>query len=216
MKALRYSFLLPLIHLAMSVPIVLYEEALIWRQIPRVQAAEDFEKTAPPILHSGPMIAWNPCYEYRASDADRFIFSAEFPAGILIPPHGTSGCNPTVVRPILQKLKSWMRLKTWIVLLDCVLVLGIVGQWWLVGRWIDHLRQGRKHARRWIIPVATITISGIAVAAVAFGKWRSLEPSAIILSLIAFLAWVALLLMFAVAAAQWALRLNRKGGPEYD
>ena len=177
----RFSLLLPLIHMAISLPVIYYVEALIWQQIPRIQATEDFEKTAPPpMLHSGPMIAWDPCYEYRASNADRFIFLTEFPAGILIPPHGASACNPTVLRPILQKLKNWMRLRTRIVLLDCLLVLGIVGQWWLVGRWIDRLRERRKHARRWIIPVATITISGIVVAAAAFGNWRSLELGAII------------------------------------
>ena len=52
-----------------------------------------------------------------------------------------------------------MRLKTRIVLLDCLLVLGIAGQWWLLGRWLDHLRDRHKSSRRWIIPVATITIS---------------------------------------------------------
>lgn len=210
MKALRYSLLLPLIHVAMSVPTVYHEEALIWRQIPRVQLLEDFERSAPPpIMHAGPMIAWDPCYEYRASDADRFIFLAEFPSGILFPPHGTSGCNPTVLRPILQKFKSRMRLKTWIVFLDCLLIIGITGQWWLVGRWLDRLRERRKHTVRWIIPVATITIFGGVVAAAALGKWRSLEPGVIILSLIALLAWVGLLSMFAVAAVQWALRLGK-------
>ena len=60
---------------------------------------------------------------------------------ILIPPHGASGCNLTVLRPILRKLRSRMRLKTWIVLLDCLLIIGIAGQWWLVGRWLDRLRR---------------------------------------------------------------------------
>jgi hypothetical protein len=214
-KALRYSLLLPLIHLAISVPVIYHEEATFWRYAPRIQAAEDFEKTdPPPIVHSGPMIAWNPCYEYRASDADRFIFFAEFPAGILIPPHGASDCNPTVLRPILQKLQNWMRLKTRIVLLDCLLIIGIASQWWLVGRWLDHLRERRKHTMRWIIPVATITTFGIIVAAAAFGSSRGLEFGAIIVSLIAFLAWVTLLLMFAVAAVQSVLRLSRKSRPQ--
>jgi hypothetical protein len=207
-KAFRYSLLLPLIHLAISVPVLYYEEASIWRQIPRIQVAEDFEKTAPPpIFHSGPMIAWNPCYEYRPSIADRFIFAVEFPAGMLIAPHGASGCNPTLLRPILQKLKNWTRLKTRIVLLDTLLVLGIVSQWWLVGRWIDRLRERRTHARRWIVPVATITISGIVVGAAAFGRGRPWEFVAIILPLMALLGWLALLLMFADAAVRWGLRL---------
>ncbi len=216
MKALRYSLLLPLVHLAISVPVISHEEAIYWRFVPRVQAEEDFEKTAPPIAHSGPMIAWNSCYEYRPSTADKFIFAVEFPAGMLIAPHGASACNPTLLRPILQKLKNWIRLKTRIVLLDCLLVLGIVGQWWLVGRWIDRLRECRKHVRRWIVPVATITISAIAVAAAANGNWRSLELGARMLLAITLLAWVALLLMFAAAAIRWALRLTRKARPEND
>jgi hypothetical protein len=210
-KALRYSLLLPLIHLAISVPVIYYEEASYWRYVPRMQVEEDFERTAPPpIFHSGPMIAWNPCYEYRASIADRFIFAVEFPAGMLIAPHGASGCNPTLLRPILQKLKSWTRLQSRILLLDGLLVLGIVSQWWLVGRWIDRLREWHRSSKRWIIPLAAITISGISGAAVAFGNWKSLELGAAILSLIAFLAWVMLLLMFTVTAARWAIRFGRK------
>ncbi len=198
-------------------PVIYHEEALYWRFIPRIQIEEDFEKTAPrPIFQSGPMIAWNPCYEYRPSTADRFIFTVEFPAGMVIAPHGASGCNPTLLRPILQKLKNWMRVQPRIVLLDSLLLLGIAGQWWLVGRWLDRLRERRKHTMRWIIPVATITIPGIAVAAAAFGNPPRLEPSAIILSLIAFFAWVALLLMFAVAAVQWALRLSREARHQYS
>jgi hypothetical protein len=204
-KAFRYSLLLPLIHLAISVPVIYYEEASIWRQIPRIQVGEDLEKTAPPpIFQSGPMIAWNPRYEYRPSTADRFVFTVEFPAGMLIAPHGASGCNPTLLRPILQKLKNWMHVQPRIVLLDSLLLLEIAGQWWLIGRWIDSLRVRRKQTKRWIVPIAAITISGIIVAAVAFGGSRPWEPVAMILSLIALLAWLALLLMFSVTAVHWA------------
>jgi len=210
-KALRYSLLLPLIHLALSLPVIYQEEAFYWRYIPRIQVVEDFEKTAPPpIRHSGPMIAWNPCYEYRPSTADKFIFLVEFPAGMLIPPHGASDCNPTVLRPILQKLKNWIRLKTRVVVLDSLLIFGIATQWWLVGRWLERLLRQRRHPRRWIIPVAMITIAGIVVAASTFGNWRSLELGSAILSLTAFVAWVVLLLMFAITAVRWAIRFSRK------
>ncbi len=184
-KAFRYGLLLPFIHLAVSLPVIYYEESLIWRQIPRIQAAEDFEKTAPPpISHLGPVIGWDPCYEYRASNADRLILLVEFPAGMLIPPHGACACNPTLLRPMLQELKRWVRLKTRIVLLDCLLTLGI--------------------------PVAVITTSGIIVAS-AYESRGSLEVVAIILSLIAILAWLSLLLMAGVVAAKWALWFTLKG-----
>jgi hypothetical protein len=210
-KALRYGLLLPLIHVAISVPVIYHEEASYWRYVPRIQVEEDFEKAAPsPIFHSGPMIAWNPCYAYRASTADRFIFAVEFPAGMLIAPHGASGCNPNLLQPILRKLKKWLHLKTRIVLLDGLLALGIAGQWWLVGRWIDRLRERRRHARRWIVPVAAIIISGIIVAAAAFGSRGTLELSTMMLSLIALVAWLALLLMFAGTAVQGVLRLRQK------
>jgi hypothetical protein len=210
-KAFRYGLLLPFIHLAVSLPVIYYEESLIWRQIPRIQAAEDFEKAAPPpISHSGPVIGWDPCYEYRASNADRLILLVEFPAGMLIPPHGACACNPTLLRPMLQELKRWVRLKTRIVLLDCLLTLGIVGQWWLVGRWIDRRREQHGPVKRWIIPVAVITTSGIIVA-LAYESRGSLEVVAIILSLIAILAWLSLLLMAGVVAAKWALWFTLKG-----
>jgi hypothetical protein len=213
-KALRYSLLLPLIHLAISVPVIYYEEASIWRYIPRIQAEEDFEKNAPPpVIHSGPQIEWRPCYEYRPSIADEVIALVEFPAGMLIAPHGSSEnvCNPAILRPLLLKLRNWMRVKTRIVVLDCLLLLGIVGQWWLVGFWLDYLREWRRSSKRWIIPVAAITISGISGAGVAFGEWAPLRIGAAILSFIAFLAWVILLLMFAVTAARWAIQFSRKG-----
>jgi len=129
---------------------------------------------------------------------------------MLIPPHGASACNPTVLRPILQRLKNRTRLKTRVVLLDCLLVFGIAAQWFLVGRWLDRLREELRPVRRWINPVVTITIAGIVVAASVFGNWRSLELGAAILALIAFLAWVVLLLMFAVMAVRWAIRSGQK------
>jgi hypothetical protein len=200
-----------MIHLAISVSVIYHEEALHWRYIPRIQAEEDLERTAPPrINQSGPTIGWDPCSEYRGSNADRFILLVEFPSGMLIPPHGASACNPTLLKPILQKLKRWMRLKTRIVLMDSLLILGIAGQWWLVGGWIDRLREQGKRAWRWTISVATITASGIVGAASAFGSSRSWEFVSMIMSLIASLAWVALLLMFAAAAATWSLRSRLK------
>jgi hypothetical protein len=214
-KALRYCLVLPLIHLAISLPVIYHEEASFWRYVPRIQVEEDFQKIAPPpIPHAGPMIEWIPCYEYRPSTADKFIALVEFPAGMLIAPHGASGCNPALLQPLLEKLKHWMRLKTRIVLLDCLLIIGIAGQWWLFGRWIDRLRERRKPAMRWIVPVATIAISGSVVAAAGFGSSRSWDSAATILLMIAFLAWVLLLLMFAGTAVQWALRLNRKARTE--
>jgi len=217
-KALRYCVLLPLIHLAISLPVIYHEEASIWRYVPRIQFEEDFEKTAPPpVPHADAMVEWIPCYEYRPSIADKFIALAEFPAGILFPPHGAYGCNPTLLRPLLEKLKNWMRLKTRIVFLDCFLIIGIAGQWWLFGRWIDRLRERRNPAMRRvvlvrIVLVATITISESVAAAASFGSSQSssLDFAATILLMITFLAWVLLLLLFAVTAVRWALRLSGK------
>jgi hypothetical protein len=51
----------------------------------------------------------------------------------------------------------------------------------------------------------------------AFGNWRPLQIGAAILSLIAFLAWVILLLMFAVTAARWAIQFRRNPrAPTYN
>ena len=75
MKALRYSLLLPLLHLAISLPVVLYEEASTWLYMQRLQIVEDFEKADPDASHSL-RSAWsngNPCYEYRPSIADQLI-----------------------------------------------------------------------------------------------------------------------------------------------
>ena len=184
MKAFRYGLLLPLIHLAISLPVIYSEGASYWRYIPRAQAEEDLENTAPPpIFHSGPMIAWNPCYEYRPSTADEVVAFVEFPAGMFVAPHGSSEnvCNPVILRPVLLKRRNLMRLKTRIVLLDCLLVLGIVGQWRLVGLWIDHLRERRGPARCWIILAAASAISGIVGEAAAFENWTPLELGAAIL-----------------------------------
>jgi hypothetical protein len=105
-----------------------------------------------------------------------------------------------------------MRLKTRIVLLDSLLLLGIAGQWWLVGWRIDRLRDRRKQARPWIFLAGTITISGIAMALTTLVRTGPLEFLTAILSLIALLAWLALVFIFAASAGQWALRLSRKVG----
>jgi hypothetical protein len=62
-----------------------------------------------------------------------------------------------------------------------------------------------------IVLVATIKISGSVAAAASFGSSRSssLDFAATILLMITFLAWV-LLLLFAVTAVRWALRLSGK------
>ena len=46
-------------------------------------------------------------------------------------------------------------------------------------------------------------------AAAVGGNWQW-EFAAIVLPLIALLAWLALLLMFAVTAVRWAIRFSRK------
>jgi hypothetical protein len=210
-KSIRYGLLLPLLHLVISLPVIYYEEASTWRYLPRLQIEEDFEKTNPePAVHAGPQIAWEPCYEYRASTADRLIFAVEFPSGLFIAPHGGAGCNPTLLRPLLQKLKGWVRVKTRLVLLDFLLVLGIVGQWGLVGRSIDRQREQGKPARSWIVLAATITISGIVMAVATFVRNGPLEFVTAILSLIALIAWLALLFVLAVRAARWILRFSRR------
>jgi hypothetical protein len=220
--ALRYCLLLPIVHLAISLLVIYHEEALFWRYVPRIQLEEDFEKTAPPpISHARPMIEWIPCYEYRPSIADKFIALVEFPAGILFPPHGATGCNPTLLRPLLANLKNWMRLKTGIVLLDCLLIIGIAGQWWLLGGWIDRLRERRNPAIRRvvlvrIVLVASITISGSVAAAASFGSSRPWDLAANTILMITNLAWVLLLFVFAVTAVRWALRLSRKARTEHS
>jgi hypothetical protein len=150
--------------------------------------------------------------KYRLSTADEVIAFVVFPAGMLVAPHGSSEnvCNPATLRPVLRKLRNLMRLKTRIVLLDCLLVLGIIVHWRLVGLWIDCLRERHGPTRRWIILAAAIEISGIVGEAAAFENWRPLELGAAILALIAFLAWVVLLLMFAVTAVRRAIRSGQK------
>lgn len=211
MKSIRYGLLLPLLHLVISLPVIYYEEASTWRYLPRLQIEEDFEKTNPePAVHAGPQIAWEPCYEYRASTADRLIFAVEFPSALLIALHGGAACNPTLLRPLLERLKRWTRVKTRIMLLDILLVLGIAGQWWLVGWRIDRLRDQHKRARRRIVLAVTITISGIVMAVATFARTAPLEFLSAVLSLIALFAWLVLVFIFAASTGRWILRFSRR------
>ncbi|MGO9777845.1 MAG: hypothetical protein ACLPM3_14780 [Terracidiphilus sp.] len=105
-------------------------------------------------------------------------------------------------------------MKTWVIALETLIVLGIIVQWWLVGGWLDQRYTQSKPTRRWIIPIAAITVGAIVMASTAFGQRGVAEPVNIFAALITLLAWIVLIVMFAVVGTAWVIRRMRHRVPD--
>jgi len=208
---IRYGLILPLLHLAIAAPPMFHHEYQGWRFIPQAQAAEDFDKEHPGPVRAG--MPWDPCYEYRMPSDSRVIFAADFPAALLI---GSSadGCALGAIRLIPNRLKYYGRVKSRVILIDCLLALGIFVQWWLVGSWLDQRYKQSKPTRRWVMPIAIITVGAIAMAPTAFGQRGVVELVNIFAGMIALLAWIILIIMFIVAGTAWVIRKIRDRDPQ--
>ncbi len=221
MKALRYSLLLPLIHLAIAIPLIYREESRNWAAETHLIQTLDAIERAAEVARSGPApsqpsasprVGWDPIsFDYRPTISVKAIYTVEWPAGMLVgwymhPPSLYFGGALQYMLPrLVKRLEGGAR----IVLLDCVLLLAIWAQWWLVGCQLDRLQRQRQKMRVWALPVAVITVGGIVMAVLSrsSGTW---ELIAILSGLLGFFAWLALLLMFAVTAVRSAMRFSRR------
>jgi len=103
--------------------------------------------------------------------------------------------------------------KTWVIALETLIVLGILVQWWLVGGWLDQRFTQSKPTLRWIAPIAVITVGAIVMASTAFGQGEIVELVNYFAGMIALLAWIVLIVMFAVAGTAWVVRRTRHCAP---
>ena len=196
MRRIRYALLLPLMHLGIAGPPMFHQESTVWRYVPQAQELEDFEAKYP--APEGGGVPVEPCYEYRFSSATRTIVAANLPTALLV---GASadGCASPAARLIPNRVKYQLSVKTWVIALETLIVLGIIVQWWLVGGWLDQRYTQSKPTRRWIIPVTVITVGAVVMASTAFGHGSVAEPVNIFAAMITLLAWIVLIVMFAVA-----------------
>jgi hypothetical protein len=202
----RYALILPLLHLAIAGPPAVHHQSKEWRFIPEWQAAEDFDKAHPEPVAAG--MPWDPCYEYRLPSAGRLILAADFPVALLV---GSSAdeCALRTMSLIPNGLKYYVRVKTRVILTDCLLALGIFVQWWLVGGWLDQRYTQSRPTRLWTIPIAVITVGGIVMAPTTFGQGVVAEIVNYFAGMIALLAWIVLIVMFAAVGTAWVIRRIR-------
>jgi len=187
-----------------------HEESTVWQYAPRAQEFEDFEAKHPATEGGG--VPFEPCYEYRFSSATRTIVAANLPTALLV---GASadGCASPTARLIPNRLKYQLGVKTWVIALETLIVLGILVQWWLVGGWLDQRFTQSKPTLRWIAPIAVITVGAIVMASTAFGQGEIVELVNYFAGMIALLAWIVLIVMFAVAGTAWVVRRTRHCAP---
>jgi hypothetical protein len=201
---IRYALLLPLLHLLIVASPLSRRAETLWHYIPTAQAAEDYERNHPPNDASGDY-NWN-CYEYRVSTDDRVIVAAEFPAAVLI--GFDQECWPAVVRPTLYRLlKYHVRVSSRVILIDCLFLAGTLALWFLIGRWLDLLHKRSVTMRWWVILVAVISGGGIVMVPAVFHSDGLVEHVSILTGMAVFLAWLALLVTFAVVGIKkgWAV-----------
>lgn len=204
---IRYALILPSLHLAIAALPTVHQQSGAWRFIPQTQAAEDFDKAHPNPVASG--VPWDPCYEYRLPSGSRLILAADFPVALLVGSPADE-CALSAISLIPNGLKYYVRVKTRVILTDCLLVLGIFMQWCWVGGWLDQRYKQSKPTRRWIIPVALITVGAIVMAPTAFGQGGVAEFVNIFAGMITLLAWIVLIVMFSVVGLAWVIRRIRQ------
>ncbi len=207
---IRYAFILPLLHLAIAAPPTIHQQSRDWRFIPQMQAAEDFDKSHAKTLAAG--MPWDPCYEYRLPSDGRVLISADFPVALLVGLPADE-CALSALSLIPNGLKYSLHVKSRVFLVDCLLALGIFVQWWLVGAWLDQRFTQSKPARRWIIPIAVITVGAIVTALTAFGQRGAAEIVNYCAGMITLLAWMVLIIMFAAVGTGCVIRGIRRQAP---
>jgi len=187
-KRIRYALLLPALHLLIVAPPIFRRVERLGHYTAKSQAVEDYQTDHPPTDESSDY-DWK-CYEYRVSTADRLILSAEFPAAVLD-----------------WLLKYRVRVSSRIIVIDCLFLAGVSAQWLLIGRWLDLLHQRSMTTRWWTVVVAVISGEGILMAPSVFYGGRWVEHLCILTGMAALLAWLALLLRFAVVGIKkgWAV-----------
>jgi hypothetical protein len=205
-KHIRYALLLPLLHLLIVVPSLAHRVQANWRYLPKLQAAEDYEKNHPPVETSS--VYYWPCYEYRMPPADRVILAAELPAAVLV--GFDQECLPGAMRSILYLLLKYrIEVSSRVILIDFLFLTGVFVQWFLVGRWFDLLRQRSVKTLWRAMLVAVISGGGIIMLATVFDRDGPAEPVIIFVGMGVLLAWLGLLIMFAAVGIKKGLAVVR-------
>jgi hypothetical protein len=181
---------------------MIHQQSEGWRYIPIEQAVEDIDRERPELGSDAMLLS--PCYEYRLPSAGRLILAADFPAALLI---GSSAddCALGAIRLIPNRVKYHVHVKTRVIFIDCLLALGIFVQWWLVGVGLDQLYKRSKPTRRWVVPIAIITVGAMVMASTAFGQQGLAELVNILTGMITLLEWIILIVMFVVVGAAGAI-----------
>jgi len=210
MYRIRYALLLPLMHLGIAGPAMFHQESTVWRYAPRAQQFEDFEAKYPAPEVGG--VRFERCYEYRLSSATRTIAAANLPTALLV---GASadGCTSPAAWLIPNRLRCRLGVKTWVIALETFIVLGIPVQWWLVGSWLDRRVTQSQPTRRWIVPIAVITVGAMVMASTAFGQGEIVELVNYFGGMVTLVAWIVLIAMFAVVGTAWVIRRIRRQAP---
>ena len=210
MYRIRYALLLPLMHLGIAGPAMFHQESTVWRYAPRAQQFEDFEAKYP--APEGGAVPFDPCYEYRLSSATRTIAAANLPAALLV---GASadGCASPSAWLIPNRLKYRLGVKTCVIALETFIVLGILVQWWLVGGWLDRRVTQSQPTRRWIVPIAVITVGAMVMASTAFGQGEIVELVNYFGGMVTLVAWIVLIAMFAAVGTAWVIGRIRRQAP---
>jgi hypothetical protein len=86
-KALPYAVWLPVVHLAIMIPLISLE-AKGWKFIPELQRKEEYDKAHPPKPKSSQdtesQIGWDPDYKYGPPISVKAIYTVEFLAASLV------------------------------------------------------------------------------------------------------------------------------------
>ncbi len=201
---------MPVLHLGIAGLPIVHEESRVWKDLPHIQRSEEIDDKYP--VPTGAM--WiDPCYEYRPSMDARTIMAADLPTAILFG-FSAGECSRGLSQFWFKNLHQRVELKTRVVVLEGLIALAIFVQWLLIGHWLDQGRKLGKRMRRWVVPIAIITIAATLMVPTTFFSWQSLRSANELLSLCAFLSWLALGVMLFGSFVSWGARKIHPGHNE--
>jgi len=210
MKAVRFSVLLPLIHLLVAGFLISSEESRTWNH--RDDAWVDEELFNPIKMEPG-MVMFDSGMEYRPSIEAKAIMGAELPAFLLVgwyrhPPSRHSLFQTSLVRIVRPSSVKHRK-----VVLDLILLGTICVQWWLVCRWMDY-RAGSRQGFRRLIPGGIITASIVIAAALSPWQTSPVELIAAVFVVTGFCGWIVMFVLLAASGTRAAVRMIRYSPPQ--
>ena len=223
---LRWSILLPLVHVAIAVAVIAPEELRDWHEFYSRQRYQEHDEAyrihrkqerarRHRMLAEGPgrlginrgePDEFSPmAIDCWPSSAERTMHFVNFPADLVVGWYQPAWCRLyPLLWPVLGLAADSMRLGTRMIVLDVLFVATVALQWWLMGRLIEVQRKEKGVTPSWTKVVLVITYSGLICALLTQFRRGTTDFFVNLGVLVASFAWLVLAFLAAVKLVRWS------------